>query len=215
VDKNLVPSLRKSPSLLAWLEKRLGRYPFPSGGIVVVDSESGMETQQMITMGGKVGKWSAQRKADFELDLLHEYAHQWFGDAVTPTTWKDLWLNEGWATYLQLLYQTERDGLSKRDLEAFLRQADARLRAQLGPPGRPKAAHFAEPNVYLCPAAMLKELNDALGDTTFFALARAWIQEHRNTQQDRASFVAFVNKQTGRDFTKLVNSWLDAKKTPR
>jgi aminopeptidase N len=212
-DKNMVPSLRKSPSFLSWLEKRFGRYPFPSGGIVMVDSESGMETQQMITMGGK-RKWSAQEKGSFELDLVHEYAHQWFGDAVTPTTWKDLWLNEGWATYVQFLYQTERDGLTKRDLESFLRQADARLRARLGPPGSPKAAHFAESNVYLCPAAMLKELNDALGDTKFFALARAWIEQNRNTQQDRASFIAFVNKQTGRNFTKLINNWLDAKKTP-
>lgn len=215
VDKNLVPSLRKSPSFLSWLEKRFGRYPFGTGGIVVVDSESGMETQQMITMGGKRGKWSAQERGHFELDLVHEYAHQWFGDAVTPTTWKDLWLNEGWATYVQLLYQQDRDNFSDANLEAFLRQADAAQRAKLGPPGSPKAAHFAEGNVYLCPAAMLKELNDALGDAKFFALARAWIAENRNTQQNRASFIAFVNKQTGRDFTKLVNTWLDAKKTPR
>ena len=66
-----------------------------------------------------------------------------------------------------------------------------------------------------CPAAMLKELNDALGDTKFFALGRAWVQEHKNSQQTRASFTAFVNKQTGRDFTALIDSWLDSKSTPR
>jgi aminopeptidase N len=62
---------------------------------------------------------------------------------------------------------------------------------------------------------MLKELNDALGDAKFFALAKAWVQTQKGTQQDRASFIAFVNKQTGKDFTKLINSWLDSKTTPR
>jgi aminopeptidase N len=212
-DDELVPLLRRSPAYLRWLEQRLGPYPFKSGGIVIVDSESGMETQEMITMGGRIDNWS-ERKDSYELDLVHEYAHQWFGNAVTPTSWKDLWLNEGWATYLQFLYQMDRDKFDEAALERFLRDADARLRGRLGPPGKPQAAHFAEGNVYLCPAAMLHELHDALGDKRFFALARAWVQEQKNTQQDRASFIAFVNKRTGRDFTKVINSWLDARTTP-
>jgi aminopeptidase N len=211
-EKQMLPLLRKSPAYLQWLEKRFGPYPFPSGGIVIVDSASGMETQQMITIGSKD---FAKRRDGFDLDLVHEYAHHWFGDSVTPKTWKALWLNEGWATYAQLLYQQTRDKFDDKALESFLRDADARLRKKLGPPGSPKAANFAESNVYICPAAMLHELHDALGDTKFFALARAWVQEQRNTQQDRASFIAFVNRKTGRDFTKLINSWLDAKSTPR
>lgn len=213
-DKRLLPLLRKSPEYLTWLEERFGPYPFPSGGIVVVDSESGMETQEMITMGGKVGDWS-EREDRYDTDLLHEYAHQWFGDSVTLTTWRDMWLNEGWATYAQFLYQQERDKFSDSDLEDYLRRTDAELRKEIGPPGKPNAANFAEPNVYVCPAAMLHELHDALGDKKFFALGKDWVQEQRNTQQDRASFIAFVNRHTGRDYTKLINTWLDAKTTPR
>jgi aminopeptidase N len=211
-DDKLLPSLRKSPQFLSFLEKRFGPYPFATGGIVLVDSESGMETQQMITMGGKIKRLDA---AAFETDLLHEYAHQWFGDAVTPSSWTDLWLNEGWATYVQFLWEQQQSHFSDKVLEDFLRRSDAALRKKLGPPGHPQAANFAEGNVYDCPAAMLKELNDALGDTTFFALARAWVQTQKYTQQDRASFIAFVNKQTGKDFTKLINSWLDSKSTPK
>ena len=210
-DDKLVPSLRKSPQFLTFLEKRFGPYPFATGGIVIVDSASGMETQQMITMGGKIKKLDA---AAFEEDLLHEYSHHWFGDAVTTSNWNDLWLNEGWATYAQYLWEQELYHFSDTALEDYLRTADADLRKRLGPPGHPKAANFAESNVYYCPAAMLKELNDALGDTKFFALARAWVQTQKGTQQDRASFIAFVNKQTGRNFTKLINTWLDSKTTP-
>jgi aminopeptidase N len=61
---------------------------------------------------------------------------------------------------------------------------------------------------------MLKELNDALGDQKFFALGTAWVQSQKNTQQTRASFTAFVNKQTGRDFSKLIDAWLDSPTTP-
>jgi aminopeptidase N len=213
-DDKLVSTLQRSPKYLAFLEKRFGPYPFPSGGIVLVDSESGMETQQMITMGGKIKNFTAQRKEGFDEDLLHEYAHQWFGDSVTPTTWTDLWLNEGWAMYAQFLYGQETLHYSDKALEDFLRKSDAALRKKLGPPGHPQAANFAESNVYVCPAAMLKELNDALGDKKFFALATAWVQTQKNTQQDRASFTAFVNKQTGKNFTKLINTWLDSKTTP-
>jgi len=213
-DAKLVSTLKRSPAYLTFLEKRFGPYPFPSGGIVVVDSESGMETQQMITMGGKIKDFNAQRKAGFDEDLLHEYAHQWFGDSITPTTWTDLWLNEGWAMYAQFLYEQDTLHYSDKVLEDFLRKSDATLRKKLGPPGHPQAANFAESNVYICPAAMLKELNDALGDKKFFALATAWVQTQKNTQQDRASFIAFVNKQTGKDFTKLINTWLDSKTTP-
>jgi aminopeptidase N len=213
-DDKLVPILKKSPKYLTFLEKRFGPYPFPTGGIVVVDSQSGMETQQMITMGGKIKTLDANRKAGFDEDLLHEYSHQWFGDSVTPTTWTDLWLNEGWAMYAQYLYEQDTFHYSDKVLEAFLRKTDAALRKKLGPPGKPRAANFAESNVYVCPAMMLKQLNDALGDKKFFALAKAWVQTQKNTQQDRASFIAFVNKQTGKDFTKLITTWLDSKTTP-
>ncbi|MFI2651062.1 M1 family metallopeptidase [Micromonospora fulviviridis] len=213
-DDKLLPYLKKSPQYLAWLEKKFGPYPFPSGGVVVVDSASGMETQQMITMGRKIENTKARRDR-WGSDLLHEYAHQWFGDSVTPTTWTDLWLNEGWAQYAQDLYTKETLHLSDASLDRYLRDADAAMRKKLGPPGKPNPKNFAEGNVYLCPEAMLHEIHRQLGDKAFFALARAWVQEQRNTQQDRASFIAFVNKQTGRDFTKLINTWLDSKTTPK
>ncbi|RKR89496.1 peptidase M1-like protein [Micromonospora pisi] len=211
-DDKILPWLKESPKYLTWLEKRFGPYPFPTAGAVIVPSESAMETQQMVTIGSGIAKMGREA---FDADLLHEYTHQWFGNTVTPTSWRDLWLNEGWATYIQRLYEQEVYKFSDADLERSLREGDAQLRKKLGPPGSPRAANFAESNVYICPAAMLKELNDALGDEKFFALARDWVQDQKNTQQDRASFIAFVNKQTGKDFTKLIDTWLDSKSTPK
>ena len=79
---------------LDWLEGLLGPYPFDSLGFVLVDSRSGMETQTMITLG----------TTDYTTSpavLVHEMAHQWYGDQVTPDDWRDVWMNEGMAMYLQ------------------------------------------------------------------------------------------------------------------
>ena len=212
-DDRYLGVLKKSPQLLTWLEERLGPYPYPTAGALMNGSISAMETQQMLSMGRE-----SFREADleeFEGVLVHEYAHQWFGNAVTPETWTDLWLSEGFATYLQYVYEQRLYGFDDAALESHLRENDAELRKSVGPPGRPKAGTFAESNVYICPAAMLKELNDALGDQRFFALARAWAEKNRNTNQDRAGFVAFVNAETGKDFTKLIDSWLDSPTTPK
>ncbi|GAA4569170.1 M1 family metallopeptidase [Planotetraspora kaengkrachanensis] len=210
-DKGALPVLKQSPKYLAWLEKKFGPYPFPSGGVVMVDSESGMETQQMITLGSAVFSYGADQ---FELDVVHEYAHQWFGDAVTPADWRDLWLNEAWAQYAQLVYQKETAHATDAALDAWLRQSDSALRKEFGPPGHPRPSEFAMSNVYICGAAMLRQLQSVIGDKKFFALARDWAQDHRNTQQTRASFTAFVNEQTGQDFTAFIDAWLDSPTTP-
>ncbi|MEV6525129.1 M1 family metallopeptidase [Longispora sp. NPDC051575] len=212
-DPVILSYLRKSPQYVEWLEKRFGPYPFPSGGIVLVASESGMETQQMITMGIPKVADKSRLPNVMDGDLLHEYAHQWFGDAVTTSTWNDLWLNEGWAMYAQLLWEDERDHVTDAQLETWLRKRDADLRAKVGPPGHPKADSFAESNVYLCPAAMLHEIHQAVGDEKFYAMARDWIAQNKGSQ-DRASFVAFVNRHTGQDFTALIDAWLDSPTTP-
>ncbi|SDT77410.1 M1 family metallopeptidase [Actinoplanes derwentensis] len=212
-DDRYLPVLKRTPELLSWLEERLGRYPYPSAGILMNDSVSAMETQQMLSMGR--GAFRDSDLGYFEAVLIHEYAHQWFGNAVTPTTWTDLWLNEGWATYVQNLYEQKLYGFDDAYLEQYLRKRDAELRASVGPPGKPKAGTFAESNVYLCPAAMLREIHEDLGDKKFFALATAWAADNHNKSQDRAGFVSFVNAETGRDYTTMINAWLDSPTTPK
>src|SRR5262249_2715440 len=120
--------VERLPTMLGWLEQHFGPYPFSSAGVVVVPDRSAMETQSMVMMGRLTGYRG-------ETVLLHELAHQWFGDAVTPRTWLDLWLNEGFATYAELMYSVERLHL---DLAGTLRgwyDADQRLRNRAGPPG--------------------------------------------------------------------------------
>ena len=204
----MLPTLRRTPEMIAWLERRLGRYPFSSAGVVVVQSTSGMETQTMVTLGPLAGPGAVPV-------LLHELAHHWFGNAVTPRTWRDVWLNEGFATYLQGLYTAERLG---GDMDAIVRDwrnRDAGLRAEAGPPGSFRADRFAARNVYIGPALMLHELRGLLGDPRFFAMLHDWVQHHLHTSQDRASFTAWLREYTDRaDVVPVVDKWLDSPTTP-
>jgi aminopeptidase N len=212
VDEGLAPAVRRVPDLLGWLEDHFGPYPFPTAGVVLVDSVSAMETQQMVTLGAKAG---TKRPTDAYTEvLLHELAHQWFGDSVTPRDWQGIWLNEGFATYAEWLWSVDEGLKSDAAWLSWARERDAISRVEAGPPGHPKPDHFAENNVYAGPALLLRELHLALGDEAFFALARDWVQSQRNHSVDRAAFTAFVNRRAGRDVTALIDEWLDAPSTP-
>ncbi|MGH3713871.1 MAG: M1 family metallopeptidase [Micromonosporaceae bacterium] len=215
-DEYQLAAMRRSPELLAWLAERFGPYPFPSAGAVAVDSDSAMETQMMVTMGGMIAEELEPEEAEqiFTRVLVHEYAHQWFGDTVSPRDWRGVWLNEGFATYAEMLWVLEDSDISEAGYVHWLRERDRESRAEAGPPGNYNPKMFAEGNVYVGPALMLHEIRKTVGDKTFFALCREWAQQHRETNQDRATFTAFVNEYTGKDLTPVIDEWLDAKTTP-
>lgn len=206
VDDHQRSLVKRLPAVLRWLADRFGPYPFPTAGVVVVDSGSAMETQQMITMGSR-------SSGGLSL-LLHEVSHEWFGNAVTPRDWTAIWLSEGIATWVQGEWAIDQGGASRRSVVSGWRAEDRQARAAAGPPGRPRAAHFGARNVYASPALMLHEIRSRIGATAFTRLLRDWVQTQRNQSVDRETFVRFVNAHTGRDLSALINKWLDAASAP-
>jgi aminopeptidase N len=209
-DEALVVRLRQQTvAALSWLNRHLGRYPFSSAGVVLVGGASAMESQTMVTMSS-----GALNRPDAV--VLHELAHQWYGDAVTPVNWLGLWLNEGFAMYVQHWYETEQH-VSSPFSGSFRhwRLLDRAMRAQAGPPGHFDKDKFADPNVYICPALMLNEVRKRIGDTKFETMMKAWPAQHRLTNQDRRSFTRWINRFTGRDLTRLIDRWLDSPTTPK
>lgn len=61
---------------------------------------------------------------------------------------------------------------------------------------------------------MLNEIRERTGDKRFYAMLRGWVREHRGTSQDRAAFAVWVKQSTGKDFTRLIDRWLDSRTTP-
>jgi aminopeptidase N len=208
----ILSELRRTPKLIHWLEGRLGRYPFDRAGVVVVPSDSAMETQTLVTMGGRLLGDAGHRA--FRADLLHEFAHQWYGDTVTPDTWPDLWLNEAFAMYTQIRWQVAQGWQTMAQWRRLLRASDGDLRTSDGPPGNYHRAQFGDLCVYYCGALMLDRLRTQLGDGTFSAIWRGWPQQHLSASVDRSTYTAWASARAGRDLGPFLTAWLTSPTTP-
>ncbi len=204
---DLVARMRKAPAAVDWLEDKLGPFPFDSLGYLVVDSESGMETQTMITLGDT-------HYATSPAVVLHEAAHQWYGDEVTPTDWRDVWMNEGMATYLQGVWTTEQQGQPLESLIDEWAGYDGQLRADYGPPADYHPDSFGGGNVYYIPAVMWDELRKRVGDDEFWRLVREWPQSHAYGNAGYDDITAWWSEQTGQDLSGFFHEWLTSDTTP-
>jgi aminopeptidase N len=194
---------------VAYLEGLVGRYPFPTLGVLVVPSSSAMETQSTVTLGGG-SAYTLSRDV-----LVHEIAHQWYGDTVTPDDWSDLWMSEGMATYLAEASWTADHGA--QGLDAILRRWSVfagALRSEFGPPTRYRTGSFGEGNVYYIPALMWDTLRQRLGDHAFWTLARRWPATHRFTSQSRGALAAWWGRESGQDLTSFFSAWLSGPTEP-
>jgi aminopeptidase N len=209
-SRRLPRQLTESPRMLRWLVDLLGPYPFDTAGAVVVPAASAMETQTMVTLGEGVLE-------DFRYGrtvVLHEYAHQWLGDAVTPDSWPDLWLNEGLTMYVQLLWD---DYAGLRDVETGIGEwtdRDNADRAGYGPPGAYDEGDWGSVNVYFSGAVMLHRIREHVGDGAFFSALRTWAQCRRSSV-DRDDFIDIFSASSGVDLEPFVTRWLNSPTTPR
>ncbi|RAY14514.1 M1 family peptidase [Actinomadura craniellae] len=152
----------------------------------------------------------------FSTDLVvHELAHQWFGDSVSPKRWKDIWLNEGFATYAEWLYAERNGGRSAQRAfdSAYSRSAgDPAWRIPPGDPGR--AGMFAQFPVYVRGAMALHELRRVAGDETFFRILRAWTARYAGGNAAIADFTALAEEVSGKRLADLFQDWLYVPRKP-
>lgn len=204
---DLIDRMRAAPAGMDWLEKRLGPFPFDTLGILVVDSESGMETQTMLTLGNTTYSTSPEV-------LVHEMAHQWYGDEVTPDDWRDVWMSEGMAMYLQALWQADDAGVPPEDVLSGYLTYERASRAVDGPPAAYDPTTFGQTNIYYGPALMWHELRLRIGDRKFFEITRAWPKVHEDANAGRADYLPWLARRSGVP-RAFFDAWLLGAKTPR
>ncbi|MFJ7151326.1 M1 family metallopeptidase [Streptomyces sp. NPDC100445] len=202
------PVLKKLPSVLEWESGLFGPYPYRAAGSIVdhaPDVGYALETQTR----------PLYDSAPDLATLVHESAHQWFGDSVSLTGWKDIWLNEGFATYAEWLYTEQHGGrTAQRAFDAlYARPAGDALWAY--PPGDPGggARLFGTP-VYARGAMALHELRRAVGDRDFLRVLRAWAGRHRDGHGTTAQFVRLAERTSGKRLEGLFHTWLYTRGKP-
>ncbi|MFJ7985081.1 M1 family metallopeptidase [Streptomyces sp. NPDC096351] len=194
------------PEIIARQARRFGPYPFSSAGaIVTVDGTLGyaLETQTRPVFPA----------ASFDrTTLVHELAHQWFGNSVSPASWRDLWLNEGFATYAEWLYTEEYEGVPAR---THFERALAQEANWAFPPAAPPAAeNLFDPPVYQRGAMVLYKLRETVGDRTFDEILRGWPAKYRHANASTEDFTAYAESVAGRDLDELWDVWLYGEEKP-
>ncbi|MFE0653588.1 M1 family metallopeptidase [Streptomyces sp. NPDC059534] len=188
------------PTILGRQADRFGPYPFSAAGAIVMkDGPLGyaLETQTRPVFPA----------ASFDrATLVHELAHQWFGNSVTPAGWRDLWLNEGFATYAEWLYAEEYENVPARTRFATAFAQDANWAF---PPADPPAAeNLFDPPVYQRGAMVLHKLRETVGDRVFDEILRGWLAKYRHANATTDDFTAYAESVAGKDLDGLWDVWL-------
>ncbi|MFF8836377.1 M1 family metallopeptidase [Streptomyces sp. NPDC015130] len=188
------------PGILARQAERFGPYPFSAAGAIV--TEDGTLGYALETQTRPVFPAAAFDRTT----LVHELAHQWFGNSVTPATWRDLWLNEGFATYAEWLYTEEYGDVPARTHfeRAFAQDANWAF----PPAAPPTAENLFDPPVYQRGAMVLHKLRETVGDAAFDEILRGWPAKYRHANASTDDFTAYAESVAGQDLDGLWKVWL-------
>ncbi len=206
LDPRIDTLLARTPQIVDFLETKFGPYPFDAlGGIVVDDARVrfALENQTRPIYG--LTFFQPTPKDDWV--IVHELAHQWYGDSVSIGQWSEIWLNEGFATYAEWMWSNRNGGLTEQQtFDRWYSQGAATLWTV--PPGRPGVADLFANAVYVRGAMTLHALRMTIGDDAFFTVLRTWAAEHADGNVTTAQFVALAERISGKHLTKLFQDWL-------
>lgn len=192
-----------------WSQK-IGTFPFDSTGAIADDAR-----YQNVPLGFSLETqtrpvYSAVRSTS---TIAHELAHQWYGDAVTVERWKDIWLNESFATWWQWYW----DEVNNVRTTAARARLEYNRRPFPDPVGRPYwSIQITDPQrdtmfnqrVYTGGGMVLQFLKEKIGDDKFFELMRTWYSQHKDGNANSEQFVALASQVSGQDLTDFFNTWI-------
>lgn len=205
-DGSARASVERTGELADWLSGVFGPYPFSAlGGYVPnVNTHFALETQTRVFYSPAQFAGGANPSV-----VVHELAHQWYGDSVSLKRWSDIWLNEGFARYAQWLWsEHEGEGTAQELADYLYATHPADDPFWTVKPGDPGPANQFHPAVYDRGAAAIQALRNAVGDDRFFQILRAWPAEHRYGNATVADFQALAERISGKKLGDLFQTWL-------
>jgi aminopeptidase N len=204
-------SVRREPEILSFLESKFGPYPFESAGGIFPDTRRlgfALETQTRPI-------YARYFFPHGDSVIVHELAHQWFGDLVSVHRWQDIWLNEGFATYAEWLWR-EHEGLGtpRQTSKAIWRAIPARSPFWDVVIGDPGVENLFDGAVYTRGAMTLQGLRDEVGDDAFWSILHTWTQTYGFDTGSTDAFIALAEQVSGQDLGDLFDVWLFAPNRP-
>jgi aminopeptidase N len=194
--------LDDTPAFLDYLSSVYGPYPVESVGAIVDDAEEigyALETQTR-PIYASVPHYTT---------VVHELAHQWVCNSVSPGRWQDIWLNEGFATYSEWLWDEDQGTATAQEVFDEVYASPAEEDALWNPPpGDPGADNLFETSVYVRGAMTLHVLRTTVGDDAFFTILRVWVDKYGGGTATTPDFIALSERVSGQELDALFDAWL-------
>jgi aminopeptidase N len=212
VPQHARQGMRQTAAATGFLAKTWGHYPFRQIGGVVPRGRIGYALETQTRPVYDLAFFSNGRAVSI---VVHEMAHQWFGDAVTLGRWRSIWLNEGMATYSEWLW-AEHDGretVNHRFHRIYRREGPSSRfwNLKIGDPG-PK--HLFANAVYTRGAMAAHALRLRVGSRTFFRIFRHWVHHNTDGVGTTAEFKRLAERISGRQLDRLLHNWLYSSDRP-
>lgn len=193
----------RTDEALRVLSDWFGPYPFGAYGVAVVTPRlPALETATLSTMPPNLNT---------ERTAVHELAHQWFGNDVTPATWGDVWLSEGFATYSEVLW-TEAQGGDGQAVAA--RWYDTLVRGGSRPLVATRPDQLFDRSAYQRGALALHALREAVGDAAFRSFLRGYAARFSGGTVSTPDLLAFARAQTGERGEAALRLWVESRTLP-
>jgi len=201
--------MKISPAVIEGLEKDLGDYPFSVVGGLTTSLNPGfaLENQTRPTYPALGFHYTSL--------VVHELAHQWFGDDIAVQGWRDIWLNEGFATFMEWRWEETHGGPNGQEI--LLRTYDGSAAEStfwtvtVADPG---ADSIFDGAIYDRGAMTLQALRNRVGDRVFWGIIRTWIDEQSGGNVSTEEFEETAERVSGQELTSFFTAWLRAPERP-
>ncbi len=204
----ILESFDKQPAMLAFEASIFGKYPFQAGG-GIVDVEPrllfALETQtRPIYPDNNMGD-----EIDNDFLVVHELAHQWFGDRIVLDAWQHIWLNEGFATYAEWLWSEDQGlGTVQENFDFWYAAIPADDEFWDLPIEDPGFVHMFDGQIYIRGAMTLQALRLTVGDRAFFKILRDWVKTQSGSTVSTDEFIRLAERVSHRDLGAFFDEWL-------
>jgi aminopeptidase N len=183
-----------------WMSDLFGPYPYEAFGFVTADvSGVSLETQTMVLLANDmIG----------ERTVMHELAHMWFGNWVSLDSWQQMWRNEGFATYVQLMWENRAD---PEDLELAMAAIKSAVEEndEGFPLSDPPPAKLFSFNTYFGGAVFVHELRQEMGDEAFFSGLQTYFATYGGGTASDDEFMAVMEGAVGYSLDTFFAEWLE------
>jgi aminopeptidase N len=201
--------------MLEAFDHYFGPYPFPKDGYKLIQVPyAGMEHQSAVAYGNLFENGYLARdwtgvgiSPRFDFIIIHESGHEWFGNSITAADKSDMWIHEGWTTYLEGLYVEYRWGYA--DAIKYLNGLKSKVKGQR-PIISPRGINAEPPqDQYFKGALFINTLRSVISDDAkWFALIRSFYDRFKYQTIMTEDVVAYFNQQTGLNLTPIFDQYL-------